>query len=46
MYERVKRFYDTGLYSAAVVAEFVRKGKLTPEEYEAITGLAWDENGD
>lgn len=38
MFEKVKHFYDIGLYSKAQVAEFVRRGKLTPAEYEAITG--------
>lgn len=38
MFEKVKRFYDMKLYSAAQVAQFVRKGKLTAEEYEEITG--------
>lgn len=47
MFERVKRFYDLGLYSAAQVAQFVAKGKLTAAEYAAITGetLAEAEEG-
>lgn len=38
MFEKVKRFYDMGLYSNAQVAQFVKKGKLTAEEYQTITG--------
>lgn len=38
MYEKVKRFYDLGLYSREQVAVFVEKGKLTPGEFRKITG--------
>lgn len=38
MFERVKNFYDLGLYTKAQVAMFVQKGKLTPAEYQEITG--------
>lgn len=38
MFEKVKRFYDMGLYSAENVAVFVEKGKLTPAQFEEITG--------
>lgn len=38
MFEKVKKFYDMGLYSKAQVAQFVKKGRLTEEEYEEITG--------
>ncbi len=43
MFERVKRFYDMGLYSAAQVAQFVAKGKLTAEQYKAITDEEYPE---
>ena len=43
MFEKVKRFYDLGLYTKAQVVAFVRKGKLTAEQYEAITGDPWIE---
>lgn len=43
MYERVKHFYELGLYTKAQVAVFVQKGKLTPEQYELITGDPWGE---
>lgn len=38
MFEKVKKFYDMDLYSAAQVAQFVRKGRLTADEYQTITG--------
>lgn len=38
MFEKVKKFYDMGLYSNAQVAQFVKKGRLTAEEYQTITG--------
>lgn len=38
MFDKVKRFYDMGLYSRVQVAQFVRKGKLTAKEYKEITG--------
>lgn len=38
MFEKVKRFHDMGLYTDAQVAQFVRKGRLTADEYERITG--------
>lgn len=41
MFDKVKRFYDMGLYSKTQVAQFVRKGRLTADEYETITGEAY-----
>lgn len=38
MFQKVKRFYDLGLYTKVQVVQFVRKGKLTAEQYEEITG--------
>lgn len=43
MYEKVKRFYSLGLYTAEQVAQFVLRGKLTPEEYAQITGTEYME---
>lgn len=37
-YEKIKRFYDLGLYSDAQIAQFVEKGQLTEKEFEFITG--------
>ncbi len=38
MFEKVKKFYDEGIYKKSHVAAFVAKGKLTPEQYKLITG--------
>jgi len=38
MFTIVKRYYDKGIYTADDVAVFVRAGRLTPEQYEQITG--------
>lgn len=39
----VKRQYDKGTYDKDDVKKFVVAGKLTPEEYEEITGEAYEE---
>lgn len=38
MFVIVKRYYDKGIYTAAEVAVFVRAARLTPEQYQEITG--------
>ena len=38
MFEKVKKYYDRGFYTKEQVGGFVKKGKLTAEQYEAITG--------
>lgn len=38
IFDKVKKYYDKGWYTKEMVADFVEKGKLTPEEYEEITG--------
>ncbi len=43
MFEKVKRFYDLGLYTKTQVAAFVLKGKLTAEQYTLITGDEYEE---
>lgn len=37
-YERVKMYYDNGWATKEQVAIYVEYGKITPEEYEQITG--------
>lgn len=37
-FETIKKYFDKGLWSAAMVKNAVVKGKITAEEYEAITG--------
>lgn len=45
MYEKVKKFYELGLYTAEQVGQFAARGKLTPEEFREITGKTWVETG-
>jgi len=42
-FKTVKRYYDKGIYDNDSVAKFVKAGKLTPEEYEQITGEPYEE---
>lgn len=41
MYERIKRYYDLGVWTKERVRQAVEKGCLTREEYEGITGEAY-----
>ena len=36
--EKVRRWYETGVWSRKRVHDAVTKGKITPAEYEEITG--------
>lgn len=42
MYKKVKRLYDLGLYTAEQVKDFADRGKITPEQYEEITGEKYE----
>lgn len=42
MYKKVKRLYDLGLYTAEQVKDFADRGKITPEQYEKITGEKYE----
>ncbi len=37
-FELIKRNFDRGLWTAAMVKVAVRKGVITPEQYRDITG--------
>lgn len=37
-FERIKYFYDAGLWSAPMVKTAVRKGIITADQYKEITG--------
>lgn len=37
-YERVKYYYEAGLWSKPMVKNAVRKGVITKEQYEEIVG--------
>ena len=46
MFEKVKRFYDLGLYTAEQVQKFVEKGIITKAEYDNITNNKTEVNVD
>ena len=41
-YERIKYFFDAGLWSAPMVKNAVRKGIITKEQYTEITGKNYE----
>lgn len=43
MYEKIKMYYDTGLWSEARVRNMVAKGIITEEEYKSIVGKEYKE---
>lgn len=38
MFDRIKDWYEAGVWSRKRVHDAVAKGKITPVEYEEITG--------
>lgn len=36
MFEKIKKFYDIGLYTKGIVHKFVEKGIITEEQYVDI----------
>jgi len=38
-----KYYFDRGIYTKDDVAVFVQKGKITPQQYEEITGEVYPE---
>ena len=38
MFEKIKKYYDEGLWDEARVREAVAKNAITAEEFKAITG--------
>lgn len=40
-FETIKRNFDRGLWTASAVAVAVRKGAITAEQYQQITGKAY-----
>ena len=38
MYERIKRYYELGVWDKERVRKAVEKGVITPQEYAQITG--------
>ena len=43
MFNKIKKFYDMGLYTKEIVHKFVEKGAITPEQYKEITGEDYTE---
>lgn len=43
MYEKVKRYYELGLWSEQRVRDAVLKGAITPEEYAEVVGKQYKE---
>ena len=44
MYEKIKSYYDTGLWSEERVRNMVIKGVITKEEFYHITGEFYNED--
>ena len=42
MKAKIARWYKQGLWSVAQVANAVKKGVLTEEDYEEITGMGYN----
>ena len=43
MYEKIKEYYNTGLWSEVRVRNMVVKGVITEEEYASIVGDEYEE---
>ena len=43
MYKKIKKYYDTGLWSEERVRNMVVKGIITEEEYASIVGKEYEE---
>lgn len=41
-YERIKYYFEAGLWAKAMVKTAVRKGIITVSQYESITGEAYE----
>ena len=41
MFDKVKKYYDSGMWTKAMVRNAVVKGKITETEYEEIVGEAY-----
>ena len=39
LYDKVKQYYDWGLWTVEMIKNAVVKQKITPEQYKEITGL-------
>lgn len=41
-FDKYKYYYDSGFWNKKALKNVVKKGKLTPEEYEDITGEPYE----
>lgn len=41
-FQKIKKYYESGFWTKAMVRNAVIKGKITPEEYEEITGESYE----
>lgn len=42
MYNKIKNWYDMGIFKKKQVHDCVVKGQITPEEYTLITGESYE----
>lgn len=42
-YEKVKKWYDKGIWNKTMCRNVVVKGCITPEEFKEITGIDYSE---
>lgn len=42
MFDKIKRWYDMGLWTKEMVKNAVKKGVITPEQYKEITGEVYE----
>lgn len=42
MFTKIKKWYEDGLWTKAMVKNAVVKGKITPAEYEEIVGEPYE----
>jgi len=43
MFKKIKKFYDEGTWPISWVRDAVEKRKITPAEFEEITGKVYEE---
>lgn len=43
MFDKIKRYYDSGLWNEERVRNVVNKGVITEEEFEKIVGKRYEE---
>ncbi|MBQ3585203.1 MAG: XkdX family protein [Synergistaceae bacterium] len=43
MFEKIKTWYDLGVWNEQRVRDAVEKGKITPEQFTLITGIDYAE---